>query len=91
MYTITQLFDLEHTQAKEYLMQFTYPWDALSGLKEYIQELGAKLDKSEYREISPEVWVHNSAKLAPTAYLGAPCIIGAETEVRHGAYIRGSA
>ena len=91
MYTITQLFDLERTQAKEYLTQFTYPWEALSGLKEFIQQLGEKLDKTEYREISPKVWVHHSAKLAPTAYLGAPCIIGAETEVRHGAYIRGSA
>ena len=91
MYKITQLYDLERTQAKEYLLQFTYPWEALSGLKAFIQTLGKSLDKAEYREISPEVWVHHSAKLAPTAYLGAPCIIGAETEVRHGAYIRGSA
>ncbi len=91
MYTVTQLYDLERTQAKEYLSKFTYPWEALSGLKEYIRALGKTLDKAEYREISPEVWVHNSAKIAPTAYLGAPCIIGAETEVRHCAYIRGSA
>lgn len=91
MYTVTQLYNLERTQAKEYLSRFTYPWEALSGLKEYIRELGKTLDKEEYREISPEVWVHHSAKIAPTAYLGAPCIIGAETEVRHCAYIRGSA
>ncbi|MBQ8229715.1 MAG: UDP-N-acetylglucosamine pyrophosphorylase [Clostridia bacterium] len=91
MYTITQLYNLEYTQAKEYLSRFTYPWEALLGLKEYIRELGKTLDKEEYRELSPEVWVHHSAKIAPTAYLGAPCIIGAETEVRHCAYIRGSA
>jgi len=35
--------------------------------------------------------VHKTAKVAPTAYLGAPCIIGAGTEVRHCAFIRGAA
>ena len=90
MYTVRELFDLDHTQAGEYLAEFTYPWEALAGLKEYIRRLGKSLGK-EYREISPEVWVHKSAKIAPPAYLQPPCIIGAETEVRHCAYIRGSA
>lgn len=89
MYTVRELFDLDHTQAGEYLAGFTYPWEALAGLKEYIRRLGKSLGK-EYREISPEVWVHKSAKIAPTAYLQPPCIIGAETEVRHCAFIRGS-
>ena len=89
MYTVRELFDLDHTQAGEYLAEFTYPWEALAGLKEYIRRLGKSLGK-EYREISPEVWVHKSAKIAPTAYLHPPCIIGAETEVRHCAFIRGS-
>lgn len=89
MYTVRELFDLDHTQAGEYLAEFTYPWEALAGLKEYIRRLGKSLGK-EYREISPEVWVHKSAKIAPTAYLQPPCIIGAETEVRHCAFIRGS-
>lgn len=91
MYTIKDLYDLEHTQGAAYLMRFTYPWEALAGLKAYILELGKKLDRSEYAEISDGVWVHKRAKIAPTAYLGAPCIIGAETEVRHGAFIRGAA
>ena len=84
------LFDLTHTLAAEYLAQFSQPWEALSGIKEMIRQLGATLGE-EFTEVSPEVWVHNSAKIAPTAYLGAPCIIGADTEVRHCAYIRGSA
>ena len=46
---------------------------------------------SDYTQVSEGVWVHNTAKVAPTAYLGAPCIIGANTEVRHCAFIRGSA
>ena len=55
-----------------------------------IAELG-KILSSDYDEIAPQVWVHKTAKIAPTAYLGAPCIIGAETEVRHCAFIRGAA
>ena len=54
-------------------------------------ELGEKLDKNEYTEVSDHVWIHKTAVIAPTAFLGAPCIIGAETEVRHCAFIRGSA
>ena len=90
MYTIKNLYDLQHTAAKAYLETFTYPWEALSGIKEMILALGKTLG-SDYTEVSENVWVHNTAKVAPTAFLGAPCIIGAETEVRHCAFIRGSA
>lgn len=91
MYRITDLFDLDHTIAKEYLEGFTYPWEALKGIKDLIIELGQKLDKNEYDEVSENVWVHKTAKVFPSAYLGAPCIIGPNTEVRHCAFIRGSA
>jgi len=90
VYTISELYDLEHTAAKEYLSQFTYPWEALDGIKDLIIRLGEKLG-DEYQQVSPQVWVHRTAQVAPTAYLGAPCIIGPETEVRHCAFIRGSA
>ncbi len=73
------------------MRQFEYPWEALSGIKETILSLAANLNAEEYREMAPQVWVHKSAQIAPTAYLGAPCIIGENTEVRHGAFIRGSA
>lgn len=90
MVTIQELYDLEHTQAKSYLSQFTYPWEALKGIKDFIVQLGSTLG-NDYQEVSPQVWVHRTATVAPTAYLGAPCIIGAGTEVRHCAFIRGSA
>ena len=90
MYTIKNLYDLDHTIAKDYLLGFTYPWEALKGIKDTICALGANLG-ADYREVSPQVWIHESAKVAPTAFLGAPCIIGPETEVRHCAFIRGSA
>ena len=91
MYTITDLYDLDHTLAKDYLSQFTYPWEALKGIKEFILQLGPALDPEEYEEVSENVWVHKTAKVFPSAYLGAPCIIGPNTEVRHCAFVRGSA
>lgn len=91
MLVIRDLFDLSHTLAADYLRGFTYPWEALKGIKEEIIRLGESLDKAQYTEVSPQVWVHVSATVAPTAYLGAPCIIGAKTEVRHCAFVRGSA
>ena len=90
MLKITDLYDLTHTQAAEYLSQFTYPWEALKGIKDMILALGKTLGE-DYQEVSENIWVHRTAKVAPTAYLGAPCIIGANTEVRHCAFVRGSA
>ena len=90
MLKISNLFDLSHTLAKDYLNGFTYPWEALKGIKALIVSLGATLGE-DYSEIAPQVWVHKTAQVAPTAFLGAPAIIGAGTEVRHCAFIRGSA
>ena len=90
MLNTQQLYDLNHTLAGDYLAGFEYPWQALSGIKNLILELGPTLGE-DYREVAPTVWIHKTATVAPTAWLGAPCIIGANTEVRHCAYIRGSA
>ena len=87
---ISKLYDLQHTLAGDYLAGFTYPWEALKGIKELILTLGETLGE-EYEQVQPQVWVHKTAKVFPSAYLGAPCIIGANTEVRHCAFIRGSA
>ena len=89
--TTTALLDLSHSLAGDYLSGFPYPWQALDGIKELILTLGPRLDPAEYEERAPQVWVHKTAEIAPTAYLGAPCIIGRSTEVRHCAFIRGSA
>ena len=90
MNRISELYDLTHTHAADYLNQFTYPWEALKGIKDMILQLGETLG-DDYDMVAPQVWVHKTAKVAPTAYLGAPCIIGAGTEVRHCAFVRGSA
>lgn len=91
MLTVSELYDLNHTLAKDYLAAFTYPWQALSGIKAFVLALGETLDPADYAQVAPACWVHRTATVAPTAFLGAPLIIGANTEVRHGAFIRGSA
>lgn len=91
MYTINEMYDLEHTLAKDYLSTFTYPWEALKGISDMILAIGEHLDPDEYTQPSPQVWIHKTANVFPSAYIGAPCIIGPRTEVRHCAFIRGSA
>ena len=86
----TGLFDLSRTLAGDYLARFAYPWQALDGIKDLILALVPALGDG-YEERAPQVWVHETAKVAPTACLGAPCIIGPGTEVRHCAFLRGSA
>ena len=85
--TTSALLDLSHTLAGSYLSQFQYPWEALDGIKDLILSLGPALDPEDYLQPAPQVWVHKTARVAPTA----PCIIGPDTEVRHCAFIRGSA
>ena len=84
------LYDLKCSIAGEYLSGFEYPWEALKGIQDLILTLGPTLGE-EYTETAPTVWVHRTAKIFPSAYLGAPCIIGPDTEVRHCAFIRGCA
>ena len=84
------LYDLGHTMAADYLKRYEYPWHALDGISKMILELGVKLGE-DYTEVASNVWVHKTAVIAPTAYLGGPCIIGPRTEVRHCAFIREAA
>lgn len=87
---MTELFDLEHTLAKSYLEGFTYPWEALEGLGAFVETLGASLPSGEYANPMKGIWIHKTAKVAPTAGIIAPVIIGAGAEVRHCAFIRGN-
>ena len=90
MLKISDLYDLTHTLAADYLAGYEYPWQALEGIGNLILTLGPDLG-GEYTEVSPSVWVHKTAKVFPSAHLGAPCIIGPGAEIRHCAFIRGSA
>ncbi|HIY27045.1 MAG TPA: UDP-N-acetylglucosamine pyrophosphorylase [Candidatus Acutalibacter pullistercoris] len=86
-----ELYDLSHTAAAPLLENTQYPWEALSQLGDYIVELGKTLPAGEYEQRGEDVWIHKTAKIYPNNYIAGPCIIGPETEVRPGAFIRGKA
>ena len=86
---IKDLYSLENTMAKSLLEQFEYPWEALAHIGEYVEKLGAALPKDEYMNPAKGIWIHKSARVAPTAGIIGPVIIGPEAEVRHCAFIRG--
>jgi NDP-sugar pyrophosphorylase family protein len=88
--TVTELYDLSHTLAAPLLSKYEFPWEALPHIKEFVIELGKTLSPDEYDNPAENVWIAKSAKIAPSATVSAPCIIGKDTELRTGAFIRGS-
>lgn len=89
--TVFELYDLSHTAARPLLERVEYPWQALAGIGDFIRQLGATLPAEEYDHPADTVWIHKTATVAPTAFLGERVIVGAGTEVRHCAFIRGNA
>lgn len=86
------LFDLEHTKAADYLRQFEYPWQALVGIADFVEAYGRSLPQEEYDQIAENVWIAKDAVIYNklSNYFKGPCVIGHRTEVRPGAFIRGS-
>ena len=87
--TISELYDLTQTIAAKIFEGKTYPWEVLPLIKDFILELGETLDPAEYEKRGENVWIAKDAKVFPSAYLGGPCIIDHEAEIRHCAFIRG--
>ena len=88
---IKNLYNLDETIAKDIFAGKEYPWEVLPYIGEYIKELGSTLSTDEYDKVGEDIWIAKSAKVAKTAYINGPCIIGKNTEVRHCAFIRGNA
>ncbi|MBQ1233087.1 MAG: UDP-N-acetylglucosamine pyrophosphorylase [Clostridia bacterium] len=84
------LFDMSHTIAAPLLQNATYPWEALSHVADFIRKIGASLDPALYTNMGGDVYIAKDAKIAPSAYIDGPCIIGSGAEIRHCAFIRGS-
>ena len=91
MLTVKDLFDLDKTIAAELLRDKTWPWEALAGISDFIYKLGETLDPADFDHPAEGVWIAKDAKVFPSAYIGAPCIIDRGAELRHCAFIRGSA
>ena len=91
MIKTTELYDLTKTAASPLLEKFEYPWEAISGIKDFIIGLGQTLDPAVYEKKGENVWIAKSATVAPSALINGPCIIMEDAEVRHCAFVRGSA
>lgn len=89
--TINDLYDLSQTIAKDIFKGSTYPWEVFPKIGDFIVELGNTLNKDEYNLVGDNVWIAKSAKIAPTAFIAGPTIIGKNAEIRHCAFIRGKA
>lgn len=88
---ITELYNLDETIAKDLLSKYTYPWEVLAHINDFILELGVTLPTDEYNKIGDDVWVHKTATVFESAYIHGPAIICKDAEVRHCAFIRGKA
>lgn len=88
---IKYLYNLEETIAEEIFKNVTYPWEVLPKIEKFILELGKTLDEEKYKKVGEDVWIAKTAKVAPTAYIKGPTIIGENAEIRHCAFIRGKA
>jgi NDP-sugar pyrophosphorylase family protein len=89
--TISELYNLDQTIAKELFEAHQYPWELLPKIGAFIKELGATLSLDEYEKHGDDIWIAKSAKVAKSASITGPAIIGKEAEVRHCAFIRGNA
>ena len=88
--TVKELFAPNDSLGYALLKGVTYPFEALCRISDYIKEIGPTLDPEIYESKGENIWIAKSAKVAPTASITGPCIIGERTEVRHCAFIRGS-
>ena len=90
-FTIKNLYNLEETIAAELFEGAVYPWELLPKISNFIVKLGEKLPKDKFTQVTEQIWIANSAKVAPTACINGPAIIDEEAEIRHCAFIRGNA
>lgn len=85
----TELFDLSQSIASPLLRRYSLPWEAIPDIKDFVIELGQRLNKTIYKEQMPNIWVAINADIYPTCFIEPPCIIGERTVLRSSAFIRG--
>ena len=90
-YRIENMYDLSQTIAADLFAGKEYPWEVLGDISDFIVKLGNTLPADRFEKRGENVWVAKSAKIFDSAYIGGPCIIDEEAEIRQCAFIRGSA
>lgn len=90
MEEINNLLDLSQTISKEIFKDCNFVWEVLPKIKQFIIELGNKLNTDKFEKIGEDIWVAKTATVAKTACINGPCIIDEGAEIRHCAYLRGN-
>ena len=90
MLPLSELYDLTHTRLRAWFEAVAFPWEVLDDLGEHIRTIGATLSADRFDRREGDVWIAKTATVAPSAHISGPCIIDENTEVRHGAFIRGN-
>lgn len=85
------LLDLSQTIAAAIFDGCTYPWEVLPKLSAFIRALGPTLPADAFELRGTDIWIARTATVAPSASLSGPLIVCGGAEIRHCAYIRGSA
>ena len=86
---ISELITCETDYLKPLFEAYTYPWEILPHIKEYIKEL-LQEGIEGFTEWKPGVLVGKNVKIYDTATIEGNCIIGDNTEIRPGAFLRGN-
>ena len=85
-----EIFLTPSTIAYDLINKYTYPYEVLPHIHDYIVEIGNKLDNS-YKCLNNNIWIAKDAIIADSAIINGPCIIDHGAELRPNAYIRGDA
>lgn len=87
---IKELFDTSHTIAERIFDDHAYPWEVLPTIGDFIRSLGPLLPEGEYKKVGEDIWIHKTAKVAPTIMMAGPMIVCAGARIRHAAFLRGN-
>ena len=85
----SELFNIEDSELKEFFGKFSYPYEILPNIHDYILELGSKLNPNDYKKIDDNIWIHKSVKVGSGVEINGPVIIMEGVTLRHNAFIRG--
>ncbi len=86
---IKNLYNCEVPYLKELFDSYTYPWELLPLINKTINKL-LETGIEGFTLLKEGVLVGQNVKISDTATIDAPAIIGHNTEIRPGAYIRGN-
>lgn len=91
MFKPDSLLDLSKTLASDIFTGLNYPWEALPLIGKFIIDLGSKLDSDEFQRRENNIWIHKTAKIAPSVFIEGPAIIDSDAVLKHSAFIRANA